>query len=33
MEFCPRFDLDSRTARSAVLLFLHFLAGLAVRPA
>ena len=33
MEFCPRFDLDSRTARSAVLLFLHFLAGLMVRPA
>jgi formimidoylglutamase len=33
MEFCPRFDLDSRTARSAVLLFLHFLAGLLVRPA
>ena len=33
MEFCPRFDLDSRTARSAVLLFLHFLAGLVVRPA
>jgi len=32
MEFCPRFDLDSRTARSAVLLFLHFLAGLLVRP-
>lgn len=28
MEFCPRFDLDSRTARSAVLLLLHFLAGL-----
>ena len=33
MEFCPRFDLDSRTARSAVLLFLHFVAGLVVRPA
>lgn len=31
MEFCPRFDLDSRTARSAVLIFLHFLAGLMVR--
>jgi len=33
MEFCPRFDLDSRTARSAVLLFLHFMAGMVVRPA
>jgi formiminoglutamase len=33
MEFCPRFDLDSRTARSAVLLFLHFVAGLIRRPA
>lgn len=33
MEFCPRFDLDSRTGRSAVLLFLHFAAGLVVRPA
>jgi arginase family enzyme len=33
MEFCPRFDLDSRTARSAVLLFLHFVAGLMLRPA
>jgi formimidoylglutamase len=33
MEFCPRFDLDSRTARSAVLLFLHFVAGLVARPA
>jgi formimidoylglutamase len=32
MEFCPRFDLDSRTARTAVLLFLHFAAGLLVRP-
>jgi formiminoglutamase len=31
MEFCPRFDLDSRTARSAVLLFLHFVAGLLER--
>jgi formimidoylglutamase len=31
MEFCPPFDLDSRTARSAVLLFLHFLAGLMER--
>jgi formiminoglutamase len=28
MEFCPRFDSDARTSRSAVLLFLHFIAGL-----
>jgi formimidoylglutamase len=33
MEFCPRFDLDDRTARSAVLLLLHFMAGLSERPA
>jgi formimidoylglutamase len=33
MEYCPRFDLDGRTGRAAVLLFLHFLAGLAERPA
>ena len=32
MEFNPRFDLDARTARSAVLLFLHFVAGLVERP-
>lgn len=31
MELCPRFDPDSRTARSAVLLFLHFLTGLMER--
>lgn len=28
MEFCPRFDSDARTGRSAVLLLLHFIAGL-----
>lgn len=33
MEYCPRFDLDGRTGRSAVLLLLHFLAGLTERPA
>jgi arginase family enzyme len=32
MEFCPRFDQDGRTARSAVLLLLHFLTGLVERP-
>lgn len=31
MELCPRFDQDSRTARSAVLVFLHFVAGLMQR--
>jgi formimidoylglutamase len=31
MEHNPSFDLDGRTARSAVLLFLHFVAGLCER--
>jgi formimidoylglutamase len=31
MEYNPSFDLDGRTARSAVLLFLHFVAGLCER--
>jgi formimidoylglutamase len=32
MEFNPSYDLDARTARSAVLLFFYFLAGLCQRP-
>jgi arginase family enzyme len=31
MELNPSHDLDSRTARSAVLLLLYFVAGLAGR--
>lgn len=32
MEFNPRYDLDARTARTAALLLLHFVAGLCERP-
>jgi formimidoylglutamase len=33
MEGNPNFDLDGRTSRAAVLLFLHFVTGLQARPA
>jgi formiminoglutamase len=32
MELCPPFDIDGRTARTAVHLLLEFLRGLALRP-
>jgi arginase family enzyme len=31
MEFNPSYDIDGHTARAAVLLFLHFVAGFARR--